>query len=165
MNKVVSALSDAYANGAAKLAAFAPSDVGAFDDAARTDLQGLSHLLGYFLLAPGVRGALPEIEIPDFGSELPPHRAMGAFEFEGALVQLLLLGGAYGGSVASEDVARRLARDFVDAIAGERRLQIVVFAIHGAWTSWFYDVAWDGTFVVYDSAWRRWTCLFLTDTD
>lgn len=164
VSKVISALARAYVNGAAKIACFVPTDNKAFDDAARTDLRGLDHLLSTFLSAPSVRSALLDIGIPD-GTAAPPHGTMGAFEFEGALVQLLLRGGAYGGGVPSEDIARELARNFVDAVAGDRRLQVTVFSVDGAWTEWFHDVAWDHTFIVYDPTQRKWTCVFLTDTD
>jgi hypothetical protein len=98
-------------------------------------------------------------------AELPPkYRAISAFECEGALVHLLVCGGAYGGGVP-EEVARRLGRDFVDACLEGRRLNCIVFAIAGAWTPWFYDVAWDNTFFIYDPGARAWTCLAATDTD
>jgi hypothetical protein len=94
----------------------------------------------------------------------PPYRSIGTFEFEGALTQALVAGGAYGGRVP-EQAARQLSRDFVDCCFDDRRLSVAVFCIPGAWTKWFYDVAWDGTYLCLDLVGASWTCLLFTDTD
>jgi hypothetical protein len=57
-----------------------------------------------------------------------------------------------------------MSREFVDALAGER-LQTAVWRIDEPWTDWFYDVAWDSTFVVQQLQVRRWALLCVTDTD
>jgi hypothetical protein len=81
---------------------------------------------------------------------------------EGALTVTLLRGGAYKQFTGTEDEARRLSREFVTVI-GHDHAQ--VFKIEGAWTDWFYDVAWDSSFVIYDAQCMRWWILCMTDTD
>jgi len=141
----------------------AATDSQTFDNASRADLRGLDHLLGSFLRSSSVRSALAELNI-GADEQVPAYHIISAFEFEGALTHALIVRGACGGSVP-EEAARSLSRDFVDACFDGGHLGVRVFAISGAWTSWFYDVAWDHSFVAFDPKVRSWTCLFATDTD
>ena len=161
---LVTSLERSYSNGRVLLLHLAPTAPDTFSLASRHDLQGYDHLLATFLRAPSVHAALSELALPSAQALPPPYRSIGAFEFEGALTHALVAGGAYGGAVP-EEAARRLSRDFVDCCFDDRRLSVTVFAIQGAWTDWFYDVAWDGTYLCLDRVASRWTCLFFTDTD
>ena len=58
-----------------------------------------------------------------------------------------------------------LAKDLVDSLVGENRRHCYVFMIDGAWTPWFFDVAWDYSYVLFDPIRRCWWTLFMTDTD
>ncbi len=89
----------------------------------------------------------------------------GAFEFEGALTQTLLAGGAYTRFKGTEDDARALSRNFIEAILPDGRLSASVYKIDGAWTDWYYDVAWGKTFIIYDRVGCRWSIFCATDTD
>jgi hypothetical protein len=80
------------------------------------------------------------------------------------LTHALVAGGAYGGGVP-EEAARQLSRAFVASCFNDHHLSVTVFAIRGAWTDWFYDVAWDSSYLCVDPLAARWTCLFFTDTD
>lgn len=40
-----------------------------------------------------------------------------------------------------------------------------VFKIIGAWTPWFYDVAWDPSFVIFNRPQMKFWILCMTDTD
>jgi hypothetical protein len=161
---LIGALRSAYANGDALLFRFIPTDAEAFDLAARHDLRGLDHMLAAFLRAPSVQVALAEIELASCPTFPPSYHSIGAFELEGALTHALIRGGAYRGGVP-EEAARKLSRDFVEACFQDHRRGITVFVIHGAWTRWFHDVAWDMTYIAYDPGGRNWTCLVATDTD
>lgn len=81
---------------------------------------------------------------------------------EGALTVALLRGGACRKFAGTEDEARQLSREFVAAI-GHDHAQVC--KILGAWTDWFYDVAWDASFVILDAQRMRWWILCMTDTD
>jgi hypothetical protein len=156
------ALEHVLSNGRVLLVRVVATNAADFDAAARDDVQGLDHLLGSFLAKTATVGALADLDIPR--GQLPAYRPISPFEWEGALVHMLVVGGAYGRRVPEES-ARQLARDFVDACLEGRHLTATVFAIPGAWTPWFHDVAWDNTFLLYDRAARAWTCLASTDTD
>lgn len=157
-------LQRAHSNGRIILCRLIPTDGDAFDWASRYDRRGLDHLLGTFLLAASSSPALTDIGIAGCDKLPPDYRAISAFEFEGALIHALVMGGAYGAAVP-EDAARQLSREFVDSCFDTRWLGATVFVIPGAWTNWFYDIAWDRTFVAYDPDGKAWTCLFVTDTD
>jgi hypothetical protein len=161
---VTGALQASHVNGGAILRVFQPTSVVAFDIAARSDLQGVGHWLRCFLEASSVRQAVPELRIPIPLPEVPKHTWYSGFEFEGAVTHTLLRGGAYERPPFGEEAARRMSREFVDAMAGER-LQTAVWRIDEPWTDWFYDVAWDATFVVQQLHARRWALLCVTDTD
>jgi hypothetical protein len=152
-----------YANGGCLIRKFEPLSSSGFDLALRNDLQGLGRMLSSFLGRPEVRAALSEIRLSEAAVEALPFRAIGAFEFEGALTQILLWGGAYNSGM-TEEPARLASRAFVDELIGDRG-HAQVFAVDGAWTSWFHDVAWDYSFIVLDADRRAWWTLFMTDTD
>lgn len=152
-----------YANGGCLLRKFEPLSPGGFDLTWRNDLRGLGHMLSSFLGRPEVRAALREIRLGEAALDALPFRAIGAFELEGALTQILLWGGAYNSGMP-EEPARLASRAFVDELIGDRR-HAHVFAIQGAWTPWFQDVAWDYSFIVLDADRRAWWTLFMTDTD
>jgi hypothetical protein len=154
-----------HVNGGAILRIFKPTSDPAFDAAARSDLQGMDHLLRCFLEAASVREAIPDLRIPFPLTPMPQYTWYGSFEFEGAITQLLLAGGAYKSAGLSEEQARTISRGFVDALIGNARLRTCVYRISGAWTDWFHDIAWDATFVVHQLVARRWALFCVTDTD
>jgi hypothetical protein len=107
---------------------------------------------------------VPELRIPEVLPEVPQYVCYGGFEFEAALTDLLLTGGAYFQKTIREEAARQMSRDFVDALAGERG-QMTVWRLDEPWTDWFYDLVWDRTIVVLSLPLRRWGLLCVTDTD
>jgi len=154
-----------HTNGGVILCVFQPTSDAVFETAARSDLQGIDHLLRCFLEASSVRDAVPDLKIPYPLAPMPQYTWYGTYEFEGAVTQLLLVGGAYTSAGFGEERARTLSRAFVDALVGNARFQTSVYRISGAWTEWFFDIAWDATFVIYQPVARRWTLFCATDTD
>jgi hypothetical protein len=126
---------------------------------------GVSRLLAAFLDRPAVKNALNDVKLASAKAIPPPFRPMSSFELEGALTEILLGGGAYIRGMESDDDARRMSRAFVDALLGDHRRSSTVFALEGAWTRWFYDVAWDCSYLILDPLARAWWSLFMTDTD
>jgi len=165
LRAVAQVLQASHVNGGAILRVFQPTSDAAFDAAARSDLQGTDHLFRCFLEARSVREAIPELRIPYPLTPMPKHTWYGTYEFEGAVTHLLLVGGVYKSAGLSEEQARSMSRAFVDALVGNARLQTSVYRISGAWTEWFFDIAWDSTFVVYQPVARRWALFCVTDTD
>lgn len=98
------------------------------------------------------------------GSERASFRSPTYFGVEGDLTHMLLVGGAYERFRGTVEDARALSRRFMEALFGEE-LHRVGWAGGSPtpWTLWFYDIAWDGTFVAQEH--QRFILLCMTDTD
>jgi hypothetical protein len=161
LDAYLATLRNLYSNGRVLLRCFQPTDTVAFHNARAHDRGAFDHLLDAFLRAPTIQVYLSELRIPS-PLKLPAFHCYSSYEMEGALTLVLLRGGAYQKFAGTEDEARNLARQFV-AVIGHDQAQ--VFKILGGWTPWFYDVAWDSSFVILDTRRSRWWILCMTDTD
>ena len=61
--------------------------------------------------------------------------------------------------------AKRLAQKFCEAAFGDRYLDVWVFRSYEAWSPWFWDAAWDKTWIIADAEMSRVWLLCVTDTD
>lgn len=122
-------------------------------------------IISQFLKSQTIQQEVPELKIDD-ELILPALHPLNSYELEGSLTQILINGGAYNKWRSSEDEARSLARNFLDLVAAEKyRSWVTGIRFYSAWTDWFYDVAWDSTFVIYNAATQKWWLLCTTDTD
>jgi hypothetical protein len=162
---VVDALEKKFLNGGVILRSFRPVSKWHVDPSFRPDLVGIEHDLICLLQAESVRSAVPELQIPFPLQKLPRYAYYSAFEFEGAVTSSLLCSGAYVCSKFDEETARKISRDFVDALSNGDKFRTRVFSIHEPWSEWFHGIAWDHTFVAIDGPTGRWTLFCFTDTD
>jgi hypothetical protein len=162
INAFLTEASRQYVNGGCLLYRFDGLDPSLFNFA---QPGGWSRVLQQLLDDPTVRKTLADVDLAAAKAIPPPHRILGSFGFEGALTEILLGGGAYVAGMTSEDDARSMSRSFVEAMLGDRRRRAAVFALEGAWTSWFHDVAWDCSYVIVDPSERAGWILLMTDTD
>jgi hypothetical protein len=162
----LTALGQVYVNGGAVLRSFWATNGASFDHALRHHFRGLDHAFRTFLTRPSVVAALPELQIRMPLDRPPEFRWMSAFGVEGDLTHTLLVGGAYERYRGTVEQARTLSRRFLEALFGEE-LHRVGWAGGSPtpWTPWFYDIAWDATFVLQDQRARRVVLLCVTDTD
>lgn len=163
-DRVVDAVKATHVNGGVLLRCLRPTTT-AFDHAFHNDLQGLHHLFRAFLESESLSRSVPELEISKPIEPFPEFTTYSSYEFEGAIVSLLLSGGAYIDSKIEPKEARMMAVSFVDGMLADARGYAQVFRISGAWSGWFYDVAWDMSFAVLDPIARKWWLLCVTDTD
>jgi hypothetical protein len=162
--ELIEALKTLYINGGVILKCFEPENLDVFKRARFK--QSLEHLPKTFLLSSSVMNILAEeIQLTEQDVLSLKYSWYSTFEFEGALIHSLLTGGAYDHFKGSEDKARDLARKFVEALIPKERLSARVFRIEGAWTAWYYDIAWDTTFMIYDEVGHKCWLLCITDTD
>lgn len=157
------ALQGVYSNGAVILCCFSLSE---FTNL-KTDSLFIAPepIISQFLKSQPVQQTVPELKIDD-ELILPALHPLNSYELEGSLTQILINGGAYTQWQSSEDEARSLARNFLDLVAaGKYRSRVSGIRFYSAWTDWFYDVAWDSTFVIYNAATQKWWLLCTTDTD
>ena len=106
-----------------------------------------------------------ELQIPPSLDDVHDFELQGTFQLEGLLIQRMLGGGAYEQFRGTEDEARQLARECVEAMVLNNRGPAMGYVSHQPWCGWFFDVAWDYTIVVNDAGNARWWLLCLTDTD
>ena len=62
-------------------------------------------------------------------------------------------------------MAKQLASNVCQCMFQDRYEDIIVFESHAPWTDWFYDVAWDVTWMVLDSKECKMWFICATDTD
>jgi hypothetical protein len=162
----LTAIGRIYVNGGVVLRSFRAINGAAFDHALRNDFRGIGHAIHTFLTCPSVVAALPELQIQPPLERPPEFRWMSPFGVEGDLTHMLLVGGAYERFRGTVEQARTLSRRLMEALFGEE-LHRVGWAGGSPtpWTPWFYDIAWDATFVVQDMRAERFVLLCMTDTD
>ncbi len=94
----------------------------------------------------------------EFFSEAP-------FKAFGDLANFIQRGGAYKTFAGSGEDVLKLATEFADAAIGLRFSEAVVWSSEEAWSSWFFEVAWDHSHFWLDKRTGIATVLLATDTD
>ncbi|MCU5376529.1 hypothetical protein OCA08_05190 [Bacillus cereus] len=88
-----------------------------------------------------------------------------AVMLDGSIAAQILWGGAYEGFKERPVIAKQLAVNVCQCMFQDRYEDIKVFESYRPWTDWFYDVAWDVTWMVLDSKERKMWLICATDTD
>jgi len=87
------------------------------------------------------------------------------FTLGGELASTLYHGGAYEkhhkGAVDAKDLADQAALE----IHNNEYENTLVFTTHLPWSNYFFDIAWDSTWVIINKKMRRIFCILATDTD
>jgi hypothetical protein len=162
----LSALGRVYEHGGGLLRVFEPRDTGVFDHAVQHAHHDPTDPLLAFLSSPEVVAACPELRIETPLKGAPVFQEVSLYAMEGELTYLLLVGGAYTAFQGTVDEARVLSRRFMEALCGpELHLGRLAWASKTPWTPWFFDLAWDHTFLICDHGSRRVILLCVTDTD
>lgn len=118
----------------------------------------------FFLRAAVVATAPPELDV-EHKAKKADFAPRSAYTFEGELLEALMQGGAYERFRGSVAEARELASVFRAGLFGDRYEEVQVFFTWKAWTPWFYDIAWDGSWLILDREGPHVTLLCVTDTD
>ncbi|EEM90903.1 MULTISPECIES: hypothetical protein [Bacillus cereus group] len=88
-----------------------------------------------------------------------------AVMLDGGIAFQIIRGGAYKCFPDRMVMAKQLASDVCQCMFQDRYEDIIVFESHAPWTDWFYDVAWDVTWMVLDSKECKMWLICATDTD
>lgn len=117
-----------------------------------------------FLRSSAVVGALPDV------CKQPISSSFGfewgsPFTLAGELAQTLFEGGAYVKHAGGPGEAFALAESFRRWLFGDRFGEVLVVKCFKPWSAWFYDIAWDGTWLVVDKRQSIVSVLTVTDTD
>lgn len=84
---------------------------------------------------------------------------------DGSIAAQILWGGAYEGFKERPVIAKQLAVNVCQYMFQDRYEDIKVIESYRPWTDWFYDVAWDVTWMVLDSREQKMWFICATDTD
>lgn len=127
--------------------------------------EDLREFFSKLLLSEEARKAMPELKISDYFTCEPDFELGRPFLFEGEISESLYYGGAYKKFQGTPAQAIDIARRFCKAIYADRILDIAIYRTYSHWTKWFYDVAWDVTWMLFDKNLNRLWVICLTDTD
>ena len=163
IKQFVEAAGTIFVNGGALVICLSPEDKAAFDSAVRNEHKGWQYPYECVLRSSSLRTQVPELNISIAPSELS-MAYISTLGMEGELAYALLSGGAYTQGLPIEQ-ARALARNLMESIVGDAWMRLPVARVDGPWCQWFFDIAWDHTFICRDEAMRRIWIVCLTDTD
>jgi hypothetical protein len=113
-------------------------------------------------------GAAGAIDPDPYPITKPPQffeSATGTFTLAGELASALLRGGAYIRFPGSAAEASQLASAGLADLVGDRYEQFRVFQSEAPWTPWFFDIAWEHTWILADYERLEVSVLCKTDTD
>lgn len=157
------ALRATHVNGGAQVAQYAIEAAPAVRWALSRNRWNEFDLLGRFFRHQAVREALPAVA--SIKPSLNAFQMEGTFTAFGRLADWIKSGGAYQRFAGSDEEALSLATDFMRAAFALRFSETCTWVNWMPWTGWFQDVAWDGTFLWFDTRTGVATTLLITDTD
>ncbi len=120
-------------------------------------------------LSESVKWSIPEYKLNEGLVYLPQFKLDASFNDRDCAFQtfknVLINGGAYRSFNGSEEVANILANNFCEKVFEEDFDNILVFSTYECWNDWFYDVAWDYSWVIINrNSYKLWI-IGITDTD
>ncbi len=84
---------------------------------------------------------------------------------DGQLAAALVWGGPYQEFDKTQAEAKRMCVEVCEELVGGRYEDFRVDRSSAAWSGWFHETVWDGTWVITDKRSERVTLLCITDTD
>ena len=162
--ELLSLIRGLFTNGGARFVRFVVSEDKRLDwFVSRNRLDEIS-FLGHLLASPALAAALPDV---------PAKMPLVPIKFEwttpyildGELAGTLKSGGAYKSFDGPGIEAKRIAFAACDRLFGNRYEDLLLYRTLTVWSDWFYNVAWDSTWIGVDKSDRTAWILCITDTD
>lgn len=131
----------------------------------RVQSFGEQDILEGFLQTPVFGQRFPELK-----HELSPTNQAG-FEslpvlmLDGEIAAAIGWGGAYSTGDKPLSLLKELGRKFCAEMFGERYENMMAFRSTRPWSSWFFNVAWDYSWIFFDNGSKKTHVLFGTDTN
>lgn len=109
--------------------------------------------------------ALPELKLNTVHKNHIKMDMISPFIFDGEIAGTLFNGGAYKSFWGTPKEAKNIAMRFSEYILEDRYTDVVIYNSYTAWSDWYFDVAWDYTWMIFDEPKKRFWIICLTDTD
>ena len=162
--KYVQELQRRYANGRVVFASFQSAVHKVFDWYASRNRPGELLFFQNFWHTPTPARILSELAVPPVNDD-PGFQLRSSFTFAGELALSLYSGGAYHRSHGSGAEEMRLAEQTAHELIQDRFSEVSMFVSYAAWSGFFFDIAWDVTWILFDLRDRSIHILAATDTD
>jgi hypothetical protein len=165
LDKLLHHLRAIHANGGAEFAQFKLSEHPTLHwFCSRNRLEEIN-FFDRFLSSPRVSSALPALKIGASGISGADFEWGNSLTLDGEIAQVLVQGGAYEKFAGPAHEAKEIARRFCEAVFGDRFAEVQIYKSYKPWSGWFYDVAWDGTWLGFDKRLVKVWLICVTDTD
>jgi hypothetical protein len=161
---LLEALRKTHSNGGAKFATFTIAYNRTFQWFISRNLWNEIEFPEHFLKSPAVTALLPEL-CKDTRSDSFEFEQISAFSFAGDLAQTLSQGGAYNKHQPGPGDASAIAERFQQTLFGDRFDEMLALKSFKPWSAWFFDIAWDSTWLILDKRHSKVCLLAVTDTD
>ena len=165
IDELLKQLRSTHVNGGAEFGRFAVSPHSTLHwFASRNRLEDIDFFT-QFIRHPTVVRTFAPVTGADSDVSLKLEEGVYPFTLAGELAAVLVHGGAYHRFSGTGREAMNVTSKFCDALFGERFTEVLLYKSYEPWTGWFYDVAWDGSWVGFDRRESKIWLLCITDTD
>lgn len=157
-------LRSSHCNGGVHLFCFEVGASKVFDGYTAGNRWDCDGFVDTLLTHPVILNSLQIIEAPQ--TFITGLTQKNGFLLDEYFANLLYRGGAYSPTPSGDGrEEKRMALSVCNAIFGLRYGEVFYAVSYEPWTPWFYDVAWDGTVLLFDKRLRRLWLFVITDTD
>lgn len=165
VEEVLHHLRAAHVNGGAEFAQFKLSENPGFHWFGSRNRLDEIDFFDRFLSSSAVSSALPALKIGEPAFSEAAFEPGSALTLDGEIARTLVQGGAYERFAGTAREAKEIARRFCDAMFGDRFDDLQIYRSYKPWSQWFFDVAWDVTWLGFDKRYVKVWLLCVTDTD
>lgn len=154
---MLEALENAFGNGKMILKQFQVTPLSVFD-------ESWEDILTNILACSDLQKLVPELK---FKSLLVDTKieSQCSFSIDGEFANLMYNGGAYNHFEGTTIEAKSITYQFFSQFFNSQYTDVAIFKTYKAWCPWFFDVAWDYTYIILDNRQKTFTIFCLTDTD
>ena len=160
----LNAVREVFVNGGAHFARFHVAESDVLDWFVSRNLLDEVGFIPALLASPAFDAALPELAQ---GKE--PGKAqwqeVSSLTLDGEWARVLVCGGAYESYEGAGPAAKRIGALACEQLFGDRWEDMLLRTTRQVWSDWFFDIAWDYTWVGVDKVNRSAWVLVMTDTD
>ncbi|SFT02862.1 hypothetical protein [Marininema halotolerans] len=119
------------------------------------------------LLSTDIKSSIPLLKLDDGLQGDTDFQLSNSFAFESEIASAIYQGGAYFKFKGNSRESKNIAANFTDFIFGieDPDSNIKTFESCKPWSKWFFDVAWDVSWLIFDGRKNKLWIICITDTD